>query len=79
MYTESCEWLTGEFAIICHSYLENGATRALSIMGYDVREKTHTYFQIHSNSRGTIDGDTRTWIDDSTITRGRFTREDRES
>lgn len=64
---------------VCKSYYENGAPRALSIMGYDLGEKTYTYFQTHSNgeggfSRGTIDGDIWAWIDDSKITRGRFTR-----
>jgi hypothetical protein len=78
MYTESCEWFAGEFAIVCQSYNQNGAPRALSIMGYDLGEKTYTYFQTHSNgesgfSRGTIDGDIWTWTDDSKITHGRFT------
>jgi hypothetical protein len=78
VYTESCEWFAGEFAIVCHSYNQNGTPRALSIMGYDLREKTYTYFQTHSNgesgfSRGTIEGDTWTWTDDSKITHGRFT------
>ncbi len=78
MYTESCEWFAGEFAIVCQSYNQNGAPRALSIMSYDLGEKTYTYFQTHSNgesgfSRGTIDGDIWTWTDDSKITHGRFT------
>jgi hypothetical protein len=78
MYTESCEWFAGEFAIVCQSYNQNGAPRALSIMGYDLGEKTYTYFQTHSDgesgfSRGTIDGDIWTWTDDSKITHGRFT------
>jgi hypothetical protein len=77
-YTESCEWFAGEFAIVCHSYYQNGVPRALSIMGYDLREKTYTYFGTHSNGesafqRGTIDGNTWTWIDDGKITHGRFT------
>jgi hypothetical protein len=78
VYTESCEWFAGEFAIVCHSYNQNGTPRALSIMGYDLGAKTYTYFQTHSNgesgfSRGTIEGDTWTWTDDSKITHGRFT------
>jgi hypothetical protein len=78
VYTELCEWFAGEFAIVCHSYYQNGAPRALSIVGYDSREKTYTYFQMHSNGesgfqRGTIGGDTWTWTDDSKTTRGRFT------
>ena len=77
MYTESCEWFAGEFAIVCQSYNQNGALRALSIMGYDLREKTFTYFQTHTNgesgfSRGTIDGDIWTWTDDSKTIHGRF-------
>jgi hypothetical protein len=78
VYTESCEWFAGEFAVVCKSHNQNGTPKALSIMGYDLREKTYTYFQTHSNgesgfSRGTIDGDTWTWIDDLKITHGRFT------
>ena len=65
-YTESCEWFAGEFAIVCHSYYQSGTPRAVTIMGFDLREKTYTYFQTH------IDGDTWTWTDDSKITRGRF-------
>jgi len=46
-------------------------------MGFDLREKTYTYFSTFTNGesafqRGTIDGDTWTWTDDSKITRGRF-------
>jgi hypothetical protein len=78
VYTESCEWLTGEFAIICHHYRQNGAPRGLAIMSFDLRDKTYTYYQTASNgeggfSRGTIDGDTWTWIDESKSIRGRFT------
>ena len=77
-YTESCEWFSGEFAIVCRSYKQSGSPRDLSIMGYDYGEKTYTYFQTSSNGetgfqRGTIDGDVWTWIVDSTIKRGRFT------
>jgi len=78
VYTESCEWLAGEFAIVCKSYYQGGAPRGLSIMGYDLREKTYTYFQTYSNGeggfqRGTINGDIWTWIDDSKVLHGRFT------
>jgi hypothetical protein len=78
VYTESCEWFAGEFAIVCHSYNQNGTPKGLSIMGYDLREKTYTYFGTQSNGesgfqRGTIDGDVWTWTDDSKITHGRFT------
>jgi hypothetical protein len=78
VYTESCEWFAGEFAVICKSHNQNGTPIGLSIMGYDLREKTYTYFQTRSNGesafqRGTIDGDTWTWIDDLKITHGRFT------
>jgi hypothetical protein len=51
MYTESCEWFAGEFAIVCQSYNQNGAPRALSIMGYDLRQKTYTYFRQSATAR----------------------------
>jgi hypothetical protein len=77
-YTESCEWFAGEFAIVCHSYNQSGGPLGLSIIGYDFREKTYTFFGTRSNGesgfqRGTIDSDTWTWIDDGKITHGRFT------
>jgi hypothetical protein len=77
-YTESCEWFAGEFAIVCHVYNHDGAPMGLSIMGYDLREKTYTYFSTRSNGesafqRGTIDGDVWTWTDDSKTIHGRFT------
>ena len=78
VYTESCEWFAGEFALACKSYNQSGSPKGLSIMGYDLREKTYAYFQTSSNgesgfSRGTIDGNVWTWTDDSTVKRGRFT------
>jgi hypothetical protein len=39
VYTESCEWFAGEFAVVCKSHNQNGTPKALSIMGYDLRER----------------------------------------
>lgn len=82
---EKCEWMEGGFYLVCHSSytaekMGNGV--GLSIMGYSNDDKAYTYREFASDgefvdSRGTIDGDTWTWIGDEKMggmtTKGRFT------
>jgi hypothetical protein len=82
---EKCEWMEGGFYLVCHaSYtMENmGTGTGLSIMGYSNDDKAYTYREFSSDgefvdSRGTIDGDTWTWIGDEKMggmtSKGRFT------
>jgi hypothetical protein len=67
-FTETCEWLPGNFALICHSegQMFGGTVKGTSIMSYDLGEKTYVYFESNSMgentfSRGTVDGDTWNW------------------
>jgi Protein of unknown function (DUF1579) len=71
-FTETCEWLPGNFALVCHSEASmfNSVIKGLSIMGYDMGEKSYVYFESNSMgentfSRGTVDGDTWTWAGES--------------
>jgi hypothetical protein len=82
--SQRCEWMDGGFFLVCHadfkSVMGNGS--GLSLMGYSTDEKAYTYYEFNSwgeatNSRGTVDGDTWTWINDekmgNTTMKGRFT------
>jgi hypothetical protein len=71
-FTETCEWLSGNFALLCKSEGQMlGATvQGLSIMSYDPGEKNYVYFESNSMgenaySRGTVDGDVWTWTGES--------------
>lgn len=83
-FTETCEWYDGNFALICHSEgkVGEGAFKGLSVMSYDLAEKTYIYFETNTIgenvfSRGSVAGDTWTWNNQSTMngkpTRARFT------
>jgi hypothetical protein len=71
-YTQSCDWFDGNFALVCHSdgAMQTGSVRGLSIMGWDPATKSYTYFSTDSRgqgtfSRGTVEGDTWTWNNES--------------
>ena len=73
-YAQTCEWFDGNFALVCHSdgTLQAGSIKGLSIMGWDLAAKTYTYFSTNnwgqdSFSRGTIEGDTWTWNNESKV------------
>lgn len=83
-FTEECEWLAGNFAIICHSEGQTtGATvKGVSIMSYDAGEGKYIYFESNSvgentYSHGTVDGNTWTWTNEEQMggktVHGRFT------
>jgi hypothetical protein len=83
-FTETCEWFAGGFAIVCRSEgkMQEGTVEGLSIMGYDLGEKTYIYFETNTLgenvfSRGTVEGDTWTWMNESKMggkpVRARFT------
>jgi len=83
-FTETCEWFTGGFALVCHSEGKFGeaTVKGLSVMGYDPSEKTYTYFETNTMgenffSRGNVEGDTWTWHNEGKMNdkpvRARFT------
>ena len=71
-FTETCEWFSGGFALVCHSdgKIPEGTFSELSIMGYDPGEKTYVYFGTNNFGeneffRGTEEGGTWTWTNES--------------
>jgi Protein of unknown function (DUF1579) len=82
--SEKCEWMEGEFFLICHTDFKTtmGNGSGISIMGYSPDDKTYTYREFNSwgefdDSKGSIDGDTWTWTNDEKMggqtMKGRFT------
>jgi len=70
----TCEWLDGNFALVCHTDGEThtGSVKGLSIMTWDPAVKTYTYFSTNSwgqggFSRGKVEGDTWTWNNETTM------------
>jgi hypothetical protein len=82
--TEKCEWMEANFYLVCHTDFKGtmGSGSGLSILGYSTDDKTYTYREFNSwgeftDSKGTLDGDTWTWINDEKmggmVLKGRFT------
>ncbi|MGA8621215.1 MAG: DUF1579 family protein [Candidatus Sulfotelmatobacter sp.] len=80
---EKCEWMEGGFYLVCHSDFKSsmGNGVGLSVMGYSADDKAYTYREFNSfgefdDSRGTLDGDTWTWVNDEKMggmtMKGRF-------
>jgi hypothetical protein len=71
-WTEACEWLEGNYALLCHSEGEFGGhpVKEISVMAYDASQKTYVYFETNNNDesdlwRGKVEGDTWTWSEKS--------------
>jgi hypothetical protein len=69
--SEKCEWMEGGFYLVCHFDFKGsmGGGTGLAIMGYSAEDKAFTYREFNSfgefdDSRGTLDGDTWTWLSD---------------
>jgi Protein of unknown function (DUF1579) len=72
--SSTCEWFDGNFALVCHSdgKTQTGSVKGLSVMAWDAAAKTYTYFSTNSLgqggfSRGTVEGDTWTWSNETTM------------
>lgn len=74
--TETCEWLDGRFAIVCRadSQFPTGPNKSIGLLGYSIEDRKYTYYGADSSgmamttvSRGTLQGDTWTWQDESTM------------
>jgi len=81
---EKCEWMEGNFFLVCHVDFKGsmGTGSAISIMGYSTDDKAYTYREFNSwgeftDSKGSVDGDTWTWVNDEKmngeVMKGRFT------
>jgi hypothetical protein len=81
---EENKWLDGGFFVVIHSTV-TGATgngTSIAFLGYDPNDKVYTYDEFNSfgeanHSKGTVDGDTWTWLGDikagPQTMKGRFT------
>jgi hypothetical protein len=74
--TDTCEWFQGGFAVVCRSEgtMPSGPSRSLGILGYNPEEKVYTYYGIDNTAmnmasvpKGTVQGDTWTYIDQGTM------------
>lgn len=71
---EVCEWFEGGYAVVCLSEGRGpmGPTKSLMIFGYSTEEKTYVAYSVDNSpmimtvvSKGTLAGDTWTYIDES--------------
>lgn len=76
MSSDTCEWFEGRFSVICRSEgkMPMGASKSIGILGYSPEEKVYTYYGIDNSSmtmasvpKGTIQGNTWTYNDESTM------------
>jgi len=65
--TESCEWFTGGFSVVCHTDTTGfmGDLKTLTVLTYDPEEKLYRFYEFNSvgwsqSAKGTVDGDTWT-------------------
>jgi Protein of unknown function (DUF1579) len=71
-FTENCDWLAGNFALVCHSegQMLGITVKGLSVMSFDTSERKYIYFESNNMgqntfSKGTVDGDTWTWTSEN--------------
>jgi len=72
--TDSCAWFEGGFSVVCHYEGKSpmGPSKSIGVMGYSTEEKVYTYFGVDNTAmsmtsipRGTVQGDTWTYTDES--------------
>ncbi len=73
---ETCEWFEGGFAVVCRAEGTGpmGPMKSLGIMSYSPEEKVYTYYGVENSPmamtsipKGTVQGDTWTFHDESTM------------
>ena len=72
--TDRVEWMEGGFFLIGHGEgtSSTGTDKGISFWGYDTERKVYTFSEFNSNGEsitatGTVDGDTWTWTNESTM------------
>jgi hypothetical protein len=72
--TETCEWFTGGFSIVCHTetLARTGVLKTLTVLTYDPEEKVYRLYEFNStgwsnSAKGTVDRDTWTFDGESKI------------
>jgi hypothetical protein len=70
--TESCEWFTGGFIVVCHTDTTGfmGDVKTLTVLTYDPEEKLYKFYEFNSvgwsqSAKGSVDGDTWTFDGES--------------
>ncbi|MFZ0797201.1 MAG: DUF1579 family protein [Terriglobales bacterium] len=71
-WTQDSKWMDGGFFVVIHSTYKSasmGNGNGISFLGYDADEEKYTYNEFNSSgeaneSKGTVDGDSWTWISD---------------
>jgi len=70
-WTETCEWFSGNFAVVCHSDGTGpmGPSKGLGVLSYSTEDKNYTYFGVTSNgdiekATGSVQGKVWTWTGD---------------
>jgi hypothetical protein len=73
---DDCQWFEGRFSVICRSEgtTPMGATKSIGMIGYSSEEKVYTYYAVDNSNmtmasvpKGTIQGNTWTFTDESTM------------
>jgi hypothetical protein len=73
---DTCEWFEGRFAVVCRSDGKSsmGPMKSIGIISYSPMDKVYTYYAVDNSGmtmttvpRGTVEGDTWTFTDESTI------------
>lgn len=74
--TDNCEWFDGRYSVVCRSEgtTPMGPSKNLGILSYNAEEKVYTYYGVDNTSmnmasvpRGTVQGSTWTYTDESTM------------
>ena len=74
--SDTCEWFEGRFSVVCRSEgkFPTGPTKSIGILGYSPEEKVYTYYGVDNTNmtmasvpKGTLQGDTWTYTDESTM------------
>jgi hypothetical protein len=74
--SDTCEWFEGGFSVVCRGEgkMPAGPSRSIGILGYSAEEKVYTYYGVDNSNmtmatvpRGTRQGDTWTYTDESTM------------
>jgi hypothetical protein len=74
--TDDCQWFEGKYSVICRSEgtTPMGATKSIGILGYSTEDKVYTYYGVDNSGmsmasvpKGTVKGDTWTYMDESTM------------
>lgn len=72
--TESCEWISGGFGVLCRETATipgMGELTGVGVLAYDPDAKNYAFSQVNNwgavwIGRGTVNGDTWTWTSEST-------------